>query len=236
LNLRERALLLFWVLADTARAATESGIRRTSAQQTLGKPKRKTTRLTRVCAERCQSLAGVDHPTSVFCSASCSAVYTTKLLIRKKNATRSAITSGKLSGASPRLLRPPENRCEYIAIPKNCVRNPSERPALFLPRLRDFRSARASTRLFWERPLVGRHHVALVRLFCEFARSIDAQSNLIGIPDHKTQKKMSVREPFARFLYYGRTPVHQKGDASGARHSAMLFLKFSLAFFSFFWK
>jgi hypothetical protein len=65
------------------------------------------------------------------------------------------------------------------------------RPILFLQRLRDFRNVHASTRRFWERS--DRQTSSRVgRLFCEFARSIDAQSNLIGIPDYKTQKKMSV--------------------------------------------
>jgi hypothetical protein len=64
---------------------------------------------------------------------------------------------------------------------------------------------------------------------------IDARSDLIGIPEHKAQKKMSVREPFPPLLYCGRTLIHQKGEASGqkARHSAMLFPSFSLAFLFF---
>jgi hypothetical protein len=41
---------------------------------------------------------------------------------------------------------------------------------------------------------VARHNLVLVRLFCEFARSMDAQSDLIGIPDHKTQKEMSIED------------------------------------------
>jgi hypothetical protein len=90
------------------------------------------------------------------------------------------------------------------------------RPILFLQRLLDFRNVHASTRRFWEWP-VARHHLVLVRLFCEFARSIDAHSNLIGIPDYKTQKKILV------------------GDATGQELGVQscLFPELSLAFFLF---
>jgi hypothetical protein len=52
--------------------------------------------------------------------------------------------------------------------------------------------------------------------------------------DYKTQKKMSVREPFPPFLYCGRTLIRRKGDASGQEQGVQPFIpKFSLAFFFF---
>jgi hypothetical protein len=119
--------------------------------------------------------------------------------------------------------------------PKALCAKSWEGPILFRESLR---SAHASTRRFWERPLSGSHHFTFVTLFCEFAWSIDAQSNLIRNRITKHKRRMSVRKHFlvSSIVANTRSSERRRNWLGARRFSHVILPVFFGPFFFFLWK